>query len=113
ELHTGDAAGGAAGGAQGAVVGRHPHGLPVAGDQQDLVVAVHGTRGDDAVGAGAVDAVDVAQVDRDDAAGAVGVEGGHRRLLDQARRGGEHQAPGVLVRVDREDGGDALVGLAG
>src|SRR5699024_12442741 len=63
ELHAGHAAGGATGGAQGAVVGGHPHGLAVAGDQQDLVVAVDRPGGDHTVRVGAVGAVDVTQVD--------------------------------------------------
>src|SRR5690606_37200379 len=113
ELHAGDAAGGAARRAQHVVGGGHAHALAVAGDEQQLIVAVHGAGSDDAVGVGAVDPVDVAEIDRDDAAGAVGVEGGHRRLLDQAGLGGEHQVLGVLVGVDREDGGDVLIGLEG
>src|SRR5699024_8560741 len=109
----GDAAGGPAGGAQGAVVGRHAHGLAVAGDQQDLVVAVDGAGGDHAVRVGAVGAVDVAQVDGDDAAGAAGVEGRHGGLLHQPGVGRGEGVLRVLVAVDREHRGDVLVGLEG
>src|SRR5699024_676305 len=106
ELHAGHAAGGATGGAQGAVVGGHPHGLAVAGDQQDLVVAVDRPGGDHTVRVGAVGAVDVTQVDGDDATGAARVEGRHGGLLHQPGLGREHQVLRVLVAVDREHRGD-------
>src|SRR5699024_6636571 len=113
ELHAGHAAGGATGGAQGAVVGGHPHGLAVAGDQQDLVVAVDRPGGDHTVRVGAVGAVDVTQVDGDDATGAARVEGRHGGLLHQPGLGREHRVLRVLVAVDREHRGDVLIGLEG
>ncbi len=63
--------------------------------------------------AGADELVALAQVDRDEAAGAVGVVVGQARLLDQARAGGEDEVVGLRVVADGEHLGDLLARLEG
>ena len=74
-------------------------------DQQEIVVGA-GERG-------AHQLVTVAEVDGDEAAGARGVVVLETRLLDQAVPRGQDQVRGVLVALDPDDAGDALLRLEG
>ena len=77
-------------------------------DEEDVVALVDEQRADDLV---AVLLFLTAELDRDDAALAVGVVLGQAGLLDQSAAGGEHQVGRDAVVADVEDLRDLLVGL--
>src|SRR4051794_6585890 len=89
--------------AQRLIAGVEPDRLALGGDQQQVV----GRRAQH----GADELVVFAEVDADEAAGAVRVEVGEPRLLDQTGAGGQDQVRGRLVVLDLHDLGDVLVRL--
>ena len=94
-----DTAGGAAHGAHPLLV--ETHRLAGAAEEQDVLAAI----GD----GHAHQLVAVAQIDRDDAAGARTGEGFQRRLLDHAGTGGHEDVAVAFVVAHRQDGVDLLI----
>ena len=83
ELHADHTLSGTSHGTQCGVIGVETHGLTLARHEQQVVVG--------AAEDGRDDLVALAQVDRDDAAAAVGVVLGQPGLLDHAAAGGQHE----------------------
>src|SRR5699024_9175137 len=103
EAHALDTGGGTAHGAQLLIVGGEADGLAVLGGEQDVIAVVDQGGTDEAVA--------VIEVDGDQAGGAGGFVVGETGLLHATLGGGQDQVGGVLVGLDLDDLGDALLRL--